>query len=50
MNPAEAAAARSYFMEKAAVEKLVIAGSHLPFPGVGTVEKIAPGSYLYHTR
>jgi hypothetical protein len=37
-------------MEKAAVEKLTIAGSHLPFPGVGTVEKIVPGSYLYHTH
>jgi glyoxylase-like metal-dependent hydrolase (beta-lactamase superfamily II) len=50
MNPVEAAAVRAHFMEKAAIEKLLIAGSHLPFPGVGTVEKIAPGSYLYHTR
>jgi glyoxylase-like metal-dependent hydrolase (beta-lactamase superfamily II) len=50
MNPAEAAAARAHFMEKAAVEKLLIAGSHLPFPGVGMVEKIASESYLYHTR
>jgi glyoxylase-like metal-dependent hydrolase (beta-lactamase superfamily II) len=47
MDPVDAAASRALFMEKAAVEKLPIAGSHLPFPGVGTVEKIAPGSYRF---
>ncbi|MDR1049069.1 MAG: MBL fold metallo-hydrolase [Synergistaceae bacterium] len=50
MNPGEAAAVRARFMEMAAAEKLPIAGSHLPFPGVGDVEKTAPGSYLYHSR
>jgi glyoxylase-like metal-dependent hydrolase (beta-lactamase superfamily II) len=46
MNPEESAASRVLFMEKAAAEKLPIAGSHLPFPGVGTDEKSAVG-YTY---
>ncbi|MDR1049068.1 MAG: MBL fold metallo-hydrolase [Synergistaceae bacterium] len=50
MNPGEAAAARVRFMERAAIERLLVAGSHLPFPGVGAVEKIAPGSYLCLAR
>jgi glyoxylase-like metal-dependent hydrolase (beta-lactamase superfamily II) len=50
MDPAASAAARARFMEKAAAEKLTVAGSHLPFPGVGTVEKTGPESYLYHSR
>jgi len=50
MDPAESVAARTRFMEKAAVEKLLIAGSHLPFPGVGMVEKNADGGYIYISR
>ncbi|MDR1874089.1 MAG: MBL fold metallo-hydrolase [Synergistaceae bacterium] len=49
MNPEDAAAARANFMEKAAVEKFLIAGAHLPFPGVGTVEKADRG-YVYRSR
>jgi len=50
MNLAEAAAARVRFMEKAADEKLPIAGVHLPYPGVGTVTKNASGGYIYTSR
>ncbi|GHV38098.1 hypothetical protein FACS1894187_16380 [Synergistales bacterium] len=49
MNPDEAAKTRLHFMELAAAEKLTIAGAHLPFPGVGTVEK-APVGYIYKSR
>ncbi|GHS93082.1 MBL fold metallo-hydrolase [Synergistales bacterium] len=49
MNPEEAAKARLHFMDMAATEKLTIAGVHLPFPGVGTVEK-ADSGYIYKTR
>ncbi|MCL1874978.1 MAG: MBL fold metallo-hydrolase [Synergistaceae bacterium] len=49
MDPDESAAARIRFMEKAAVENLPIAGVHLPFPAVGTVEKNPEGGYLYKT-
>jgi len=50
MNPEESAAARLRFLEKTAVEKLTIAGVHLPFPGVGTVEKNDLGGYVYKSR
>jgi glyoxylase-like metal-dependent hydrolase (beta-lactamase superfamily II) len=46
MNAPESAASRIRFMEMAASEKLPIAGVHLPFPAVGTVEKGASG-YVY---
>ncbi|GHS88327.1 MBL fold metallo-hydrolase [Synergistales bacterium] len=49
MNPEEAAKTRLHFMELAATEKLTIAGVHLPFPGVGAVEK-APVGYTYKSR
>ena len=47
MDPEESAEVRVRFMEKAAIEKLPIAGVHLPFPAVGTVEKNPEGGYLY---
>ncbi|MDR2523469.1 MAG: MBL fold metallo-hydrolase [Synergistaceae bacterium] len=50
MNPEESAVTRTRFMEKAAAEKLPIAGAHLPFPGVGTVEKNPAGGYVYNSR
>lgn len=50
MNPEESASARARFMEKAAAEKLPVAGSHLPFPGVGMVEKNLAGGYIYNSR
>jgi glyoxylase-like metal-dependent hydrolase (beta-lactamase superfamily II) len=49
MIPEDAAKARLHFMELAAAEKLTIAGVHLPFPGVGTVEKNGSG-YIYKSR
>jgi len=50
MNPEGAAAARVRILEKAAEEKLAVAGSHLPFPGIGTVEKNSEGGYAYASR
>ncbi|MDR1978641.1 MAG: MBL fold metallo-hydrolase [Synergistaceae bacterium] len=47
MMPLEASAARARFMEMAAAENLPIAGMHLPFPGVGRVEKTGNSSYVY---
>jgi glyoxylase-like metal-dependent hydrolase (beta-lactamase superfamily II) len=47
MNPEESAKTRVFFMEKAATEKLTIAGAHLPFPGIGKVEKNDEGGYVY---
>ena len=50
MNQTDAIASRAKFMEKAATEKLTIAGVHLPFPAVGTVEKTAEGGYKFISR
>ena len=50
MNIGESIAARVRFMEKAAVEKLTIAGAHLPFPGIGTVEIGAEVGYVYTSK
>jgi len=47
MDPKESAAARVRFMEMAAKEKLPIAGTHLPFPGIGTVEKSSESGYIF---
>jgi hypothetical protein len=47
MDPVGAVAVRTSFMEKTAAEKLPIAGSHLPFPGVGKVFDNAEGGYSY---
>jgi len=50
INPEEAAAARVRFMDMAAEAKLLVAGSHHPFPGIGTVEKSASSGYVYTSR
>lgn len=47
MNPSEAAKIREVFMLKASEEKLPIAGSHLPFPAIGRVQKNSSGGYIY---
>lgn len=38
-NPPEAAKTRTYFLKKAAAENWVVAGMHLPYPGVGRIKK-----------
>ncbi|MDR3077905.1 MAG: MBL fold metallo-hydrolase [Planctomycetota bacterium] len=43
MNPEQAAATRRRLLELAAREKLPVAGIHLPFAGVGRVEKSGEG-------
>jgi len=50
MNLEESAAARIRFMEMAAAEKLPVAGIHLPFPGIGAVEKYPSGGFIYKSR
>ncbi|MCL1940723.1 MAG: MBL fold metallo-hydrolase, partial [Synergistaceae bacterium] len=50
MDVEKSVKARFHFMEMAAAEKLPVAGTHLPFPAVGTVEKDAGGGYLYKSR
>ncbi len=50
MNQTDAIASRAKSMEQAATEKLTIAGVHLPFPAVGTVEKTAEGGYEFISR
>lgn len=47
MIPELAAAARAALLEYAATENIPIAGMHLPFAGVGRVEKAAEGGYKY---
>lgn len=47
MNPEQAAQARLRYMEMAAADNLIIAGAHLPFPGVGRVLKNADGGFSY---
>lgn len=47
MNPEMAAAARLRYMEMAVADNLIIAGAHLPFPGVGRVVKTADGVFSY---
>jgi len=48
MSP-DASTTRERFMEKAATEKLPIAGSHLPFPGIGEITKNTEGGYSYRS-
>ncbi len=43
----QAAAARKRVFAQAAREKLMVAGMHLPFPGVGHVRKEAKGGYAW---
>ena len=50
MDPEKSAVTRVSFMEKAIAEKLPVAGSHLPFPAIGTVEKGPSGAFLYISR
>ena len=50
MTQEKAVATRVRFMEKAAEEKLLIAGAHPPFPGVGAVEKNTKGGFTYISR
>ena len=50
MDPEKSVTARISYMEKAAAEKLPIAGAHLPFPAVGTVEKDSSGVFVYISR
>ena len=45
-----AAGTRAQFMEWITEEKLSIAGAHLPFPGVGKVEKRPEGGFTYISR
>ncbi len=48
MDAAKSVTARRTFMERAAEEKLPVAGAHLPGPGIGTVEKDAKsGNYRF---
>jgi glyoxylase-like metal-dependent hydrolase (beta-lactamase superfamily II) len=47
MDPDKAAATRKLFMEKAAEEKLPVAGAHLPFPGIVEIAKDPEGGYIY---
>jgi glyoxylase-like metal-dependent hydrolase (beta-lactamase superfamily II) len=46
-NPAEAVAARERIFKEAAEKGLVVAGAHLPFPGMGLVLKAPGGAYEY---
>lgn len=39
IDPAQAAATRKKFLDQAASDKLLFAGAHIPFPGVGRVAK-----------
>ena len=46
-DQAQAAAARKRAFDMAATDKLLVAGMHLPFPGIGYVERTA-SQYRYH--
>jgi glyoxylase-like metal-dependent hydrolase (beta-lactamase superfamily II) len=43
----QAAAARKRAMDMAATDRLLVAGMHLPYPGLGRVERLGAG-YRYH--
>ncbi len=47
VDPKEAVAARKRIFFQAAREKLMVAGMHLPFPGIGHVRKEAAGGYAW---
>jgi glyoxylase-like metal-dependent hydrolase (beta-lactamase superfamily II) len=48
MDAAKSVSTRRAYMERAAVEKLPVAGAHLPAPGMGTVQKDAKsGNYRF---
>jgi glyoxylase-like metal-dependent hydrolase (beta-lactamase superfamily II) len=42
-NPAEAAREREKIFKQAARERYLVAGAHLPFPGLGHVQKAGKG-------
>ncbi len=45
IDPAQAVATRKAVLAAAADESLVVAGAHLPFPGIGQVRAVAAGRY-----
>jgi hypothetical protein len=49
MDPQKAAQSREKYMKMAAEEKILIAGAHLIFPGVGEVKKSKTG-YSYKAK
>ena len=46
-DPKQAVATRKRIFFKAAKEKLMVAGMHLPFPGIGHVRKESAGGYAW---
>ncbi len=47
MDTWQAVATRTGLMKSAAEENLPVAGVHLPFPGIGRVSQVSPGSFAY---
>jgi hypothetical protein len=43
VEPKQARASRERVLEFAAAEGLLVAGAHLPFPGIGRVERTGKG-------
>jgi len=46
-DPKQAVVARKRIFAQAAREKLMVAGMHLPFPGIGHVRREAKGGYAW---
>lgn len=47
VDPKQAVATRRQVFHRAAKERLMVAGMHLPFPGIGHVRKEAKGGYAW---
>jgi len=47
VDPKQAIATRKRIMQKAAADKTLVAGTHLPFPGIGHVRDEGKGSYAW---
>jgi glyoxylase-like metal-dependent hydrolase (beta-lactamase superfamily II) len=43
IDPAQAAKTRKALLEQVAADRILIAGAHLPFPGIGHIEKAGAG-------
>jgi glyoxylase-like metal-dependent hydrolase (beta-lactamase superfamily II) len=44
----QAAASRKLAFDLAAADRILVAGAHLPYPGLGFIERAGPSGYRYH--
>ncbi|MDR1759987.1 MAG: MBL fold metallo-hydrolase [Fibrobacter sp.] len=48
MDPVQAVITRKFILNRAVNDSLLVMGAHIPFPGVGTVERVNANSYRFN--